>query len=42
MEAKTTGFTSLKPGSGLAAGLASRVMVSPMRVSLTVLMLAMI
>ena len=37
MEENTTGFASLKPGKGSGAGLLSRVIVSPMLVSLTVL-----
>jgi len=42
MDEKTTGFTSVKPGSGFSAGLLSRVMVSPILVSLTVFIPAMI
>ncbi len=41
MELNTTGFTSLKPGSGKAQGFPLSVTVSPTRTSLTLLMPAM-
>jgi hypothetical protein len=41
MDENTTGLASLKPGIGLSHGRFRSVIVSPQRVSLTVLMPAM-